>query len=98
MANKRTDIYSGHIECLMPSGYHEQVDGNAASATSVDTFYAGQVVRVFPFNNIAYMKIGDGIASMSDIPFSGDKAENINIKEDTKLSFYGAIVDLTVML
>lgn len=99
MANEKTDIYSiGNAQCLMPSGYHERVDGSAASATSAETFYSGQVIRVFPIETVAYMKIGEDDATTSDIPFAANTPEYINIKADTKLTFIGAVVDLVVML
>ncbi len=98
MANERVNYSIGNAQCLMPSGHHERVDGSAASATSGETFYSGQVVRIFPLDTVAYMKIGTGTATTSDIPFSPDVPEYINLKTDTKLTFIGAAVDLTVML
>ena len=99
MSNSKEDVYTiGNAQCLMPSGHHERVDGSAATATSTETFYAGQVVRIFPIDTVAYMKIGTGDATTDDIPFTPDVPEYINIKADTKLTFIGAVVDLTVML
>ncbi len=99
MANKNTDIYSiGNAQCLDPAGHHERVNGSSASATSAETFYSGQVIRILPFDTIVYMKYGTGPATTSDIPFAADIPEYINIKADTKLSFIGAVVDLVVML
>lgn len=105
MANLKTDLPAigldrskREIQTLSPSGEHEQVDGSSASATSTTTFYAGQIVRIFPITSVAYMKWGTGTATTSDIPFSADTPEYINIKVNTKLTFIGAVVDLTVML
>lgn len=98
MANPKEDVYTiGNAQCLMPSGHHERVDGSAATATSAETFWAGQVVRVFPIDTKAYLKIGTDDATTDDIPFSPDVPEYINIKADTKLTFIGAVVDLTIM-
>lgn len=98
MSNSANDVYTiGNAQCLMPSGHHERVDGSAATATSSATFYAGQVVRIFPIDTKAYLKIGTDDATTDDIPFSPDVPEYINIKADTKLTFIGAVVDLTVM-
>jgi len=99
MSNQSTDVYTiGNAQCLMPSGHHERVDGSAATATSSATFYPGQVVRIFPIDTVAYMKIGTGDATTEDIPFTPDVPEYINLKTETKLTFIGAVVDLTVML
>ena len=101
MSNSRDDIYTiGNAQCLgmNAAAHHERVDGSAASATSSETFYAGQVVRILPLDTRAYLKIGTGTATTSDIPFTADVQEYLNIKEDTKLTFIGAVVDLKVML
>ncbi len=99
MANAKTDIYSiGNAQCLYPSGHHERVDGSGATATSVATFYPGQVLRIYPIGAVAYMKIGTDDATTSDIPFAKDVPEYIELKTETKLTFIGAVVDLVVML
>ena len=105
MANLKTDLPTigldnskREIQTLSLSGHHERVDGSVASATSVETFYPGQIVRIFPITSVAYMLIGVGTATTSDIPFAADTPEYINIKAETKLTFIGAVVDLIVML
>ena len=87
MANSKTDLpiigldkSKREIQSLSPLGHHERVDGSAASATSSETFYKGQIVRVFPIDNVAYLKFGTGTATTSDIPFSADTPEYINIQ------------------
>ena len=105
MANLKTDLpkigldqSKREIQTLSPLGHHEMVDGSSASATSSETFYPGQVIRIFPITSVAYLKFGTGTATTSDIPFAADTPEYINIRTETKLSFVGAVVALTVML
>lgn len=87
MTNLKTDLprisldeKKREMQVLSPLGHHEQVDGSAASAASVAIFYPSQIVRIFPISAIAYMKFGTGTATTSDIPFSADTPEYINIK------------------
>lgn len=95
MANLKTDLPAigldkskREIQTLSPIGHHERVDGSAASATSAETFYPGQEIRVFPITTVAYMKIGTGTATTSDIPFSADSIEYINIK-----AYWSALIE-----
>ena len=92
------DDYSKRaMQVASPVGHHEVVDGTGASATSSETFYAGQLIRLVAIGNAGYFVFGAGPATATDIYLSPDIPEYFSVREDTAITVYGAEVDITVM-
>lgn len=105
MANSKIDLprlardYAKDlIQSLSPTGHHEQVNGVSASSTSTETFYIGQLIRIAALDNPAYFNFGTDAVTSADKYLPADTVEYFRIKSDTKITVYGAIVDITVML
>lgn len=104
MANDRSHIarlgddYSKRpMQVGSPVGHHEVVDGSGASATSAETFYGGQLLRLVAIGNVGYFVFGTGPADATDIYLSPDIPEYFSVRDDTKVTVFGAEVDITVM-
>lgn len=88
-----------NVPAMSPTGTHEQVDGIAASATSTNTFEAGDIVRlVATGNNSASIVFGPGPVGAANVYLAPDVPEYFHIRADTRIAVLGAIVDITVML
>jgi len=102
MANKKGDVpklgndYSKRpIQALSPVGHHEIVDGTSASATSTETFYPGQVVRLVA-DAVCHFIFGT-TAAATDKYLPLDLVEYFTVQITTKISVLGAKLYITVM-
>ncbi len=81
-----------------PTGVHEQVDGLAASATSTNTFAAGDVLRlVATAGNSASIVFGPGPVTATNIYLAPDVPEYFSVNVATRIAVNGTVVDITVM-
>jgi hypothetical protein len=85
------------VPAVSPTGTHEQVDGTAGSASSVNTYTAGSIVRLVAINGSAGMAFG-AVAAQTGVYLAPDVPEYFHVRADTLISVNGAIVDITVML
>ena len=92
------DDYSKRpIQASSPVGHHEVIDGSGGSATSTETFYQGQLLRIVSIGVSGYMVFGTGPADATDIYLPADIPEYFSVQDETKVTVYGAEVDITVM-
>ena len=80
-----------------PTGTHEEVNGTVGSATSVNTYTEGSIVRLVAKNGSAGMVFGAGPATDDDVYLAPDVPEYFSINSDTVITVIGAKVDITVM-
>lgn len=103
MANLKTDLPTigldkskREIQAFSPTGHHEIVDGSSASATSTETFYPGQVVRL-AINTDGNFIFADATVTAADRYLAAWKPEQFTIHEETKISVLGGKLSITVM-
>lgn len=87
-----------NVPAMSPTGTHEQVDGTVASATSTNTFEAGDIVRLVAINGSASIVFGPGPVGAANVYLPEDDAEYFHVRADTRIAVLGAILDITVML
>lgn len=87
-----------NVPAMSPTGTHEQVDGQAASATSTNTFEAGDIVRLVAIDDSASIVFGPGPVGAANIYLPQDVPEYFHVRANTRIAVNGAIVDITVML
>lgn len=80
-----------------PTGVHEQVDGSVASATSTNTFAAGDVVRLVAIQDSASIVFGAGPVGANNIYLAPDVPEYFSVNVATRIAVNGTVVDITVM-
>ena len=88
----------GNVPAMSPTGTHEQVNGTIASATSVATFAAGDIVRLVAINGAASIVFGPGPVGAGNVHLPQDKPEYFHVLAATRIAVLGANVDITVML
>jgi len=87
-----------NVPAMSPTGTHEQVNGVAASATSGNTYTAGDIVRLVAINGSAGVVFGAGPADAEDVYLAPDVPEYFHVEANTVITVFGAIVDITQML
>ena len=87
-----------NVPAMSPTGTHEQVDGSAGSASSVNTYEAGDIVRLVAINGSAGVVFGAGPALATSVYLAPDVPEYFHIRANTVITVNGAVVDITQML